>query len=195
MQLAPVKELFEELRGSRDELNQYSFSFGLPELRQAIADYTQTCYGYRPDPEEQITVVLGSQRGHWPPRSAPCSNRRRRGGDAALRRAVPVAGGDLRTGALFRDLARRSPRRNLAAGPRRAAGRPVRSGGQGGGREHPAEPDRQGAGRGGPGIHRRALPTHDRFAITDEIYEHITFDGHRHHCLALCEGMAERTWW
>ena len=34
---------------------------------------------------------------------------------------------------------------------------------------------------------------HDRFAITDEIYERITFDGHRHRCLALCEGMAERT--
>ena len=35
--------------------------------------------------------------------------------------------------------------------------------------------------------------THDRFAITDEIYEHITYDGHRHRSLALCEGMAERT--
>ena len=35
--------------------------------------------------------------------------------------------------------------------------------------------------------------THDRFAITDEIYEHITFDGHRRRCLALCEGMTERT--
>ena len=35
--------------------------------------------------------------------------------------------------------------------------------------------------------------THDRFAIADEIYEHITYDAHRHRCLALCEGMAERT--
>ena len=34
---------------------------------------------------------------------------------------------------------------------------------------------------------------HDRFAITDEIYEHITFDGHRHRCLARFDGMAERT--
>ena len=59
----PVKELFEQVRGSRDELNQYSFPFGLPELRHAIADYTQTCYGYRPDPEEQITVVLGASEG------------------------------------------------------------------------------------------------------------------------------------
>ena len=35
--------------------------------------------------------------------------------------------------------------------------------------------------------------THDRFAIADEIYEHITYDPHRHRFLALCEGMAERT--
>ena len=59
----PVKELFEQMRGSRDELNQYSFPFGLPELRHTIADYTQTCCGYRPDPEEQITVVLGASEG------------------------------------------------------------------------------------------------------------------------------------
>ena len=31
-------------------------------------------------------------------------------------------------------------------------------GGQGGGREHPAEPDRQGAGRGRPGVHRGTVP-------------------------------------
>ena len=34
---------------------------------------------------------------------------------------------------------------------------------------------------------------HDLFAITDEIYEHITFDGHRHSFLAGFEGMADRT--
>ncbi len=43
------------------------------------------------------------------------------------------------------------------------------------------------------GLIAQLCRTHDRFAITDEIYEHITFDGHRHHCLALFEGMAERT--
>ena len=35
--------------------------------------------------------------------------------------------------------------------------------------------------------------TYDLFAITDEIYEHIAFDGHRHSYLAGFEGMAERT--
>ena len=53
---------------------------------------------------------------------------------------VPVAGGDFRARAPLRDPPRGSPHRNLAAGPRRAAGRPGRSGGQGGGREHPQNP-------------------------------------------------------
>ena len=66
------EELFERWRGSRDELNQYSYPFGLPELRHAIADYTQACHGYRPDPDEQITVVLGASEA-WPRRSVRCS--------------------------------------------------------------------------------------------------------------------------
>jgi aspartate/methionine/tyrosine aminotransferase len=34
---------------------------------------------------------------------------------------------------------------------------------------------------------------HDVVAITDEIYEHIVYDGHRHVSLATLSGMAERT--
>ena len=35
--------------------------------------------------------------------------------------------------------------------------------------------------------------THDLLAITDEIYEHIVYDGHRHIPIATLPGMAERT--
>ena len=34
---------------------------------------------------------------------------------------------------------------------------------------------------------------YDFLVITDEIYEHIVYDGQRHHCLALLPGMKERT--
>ena len=34
---------------------------------------------------------------------------------------------------------------------------------------------------------------HDAIAITDEIYEHITYDGARHIPIATMPGMAERT--
>ncbi len=33
----------------------------------------------------------------------------------------------------------------------------------------------------------------DLFAITDEIYEHIVYDGRRHYCMAAFDGMRERT--
>lgn len=34
---------------------------------------------------------------------------------------------------------------------------------------------------------------HDVIAVTDEVYEHIVFDGAQHHCLATFPGMRERT--
>ena len=34
---------------------------------------------------------------------------------------------------------------------------------------------------------------HDLLVFTDEIYEHIIYDGHRHHSIALLPGMRERT--
>lgn len=40
--------------------NQYAPMAGVLALRHAIADKTATCYGYRPDPEIQITVTAGA---------------------------------------------------------------------------------------------------------------------------------------
>ena len=37
--------------------------------------------------------------------------------------------------------------------------------------------------------------THDRFAITDEIYEHITFDGHRPGVWRAAKGWRSVRWW
>ena len=189
----PVKELFEQLRGPRDELNQYSFPFGLPALRHAIADYTQTCHGYRPDPEEQITVVLGASEG-----MAAAFRSLLAPGDGVVvmqpyhelypsqaaifglvprfvtLREDPGAG----TWRLDRDelraaLADPAVRAVVVNTPQNPTGKVL----DGEDLECIAELCR----------------TYDRFAITDEIYEHITFDGHRHRCLALCAGMAERT--
>ncbi len=56
----PLKQVLAGLQGRRDLLNQYSFPFGLPELRRAIADYTQRLHGWRPDPEDEVTVTLGA---------------------------------------------------------------------------------------------------------------------------------------
>ncbi|MCE7031229.1 pyridoxal phosphate-dependent aminotransferase [Lysobacter sp. GX 14042] len=42
-----------------DGHNQYAPAHGLPALREAIADKTQDCYGYRPDPASEVTVTSG----------------------------------------------------------------------------------------------------------------------------------------
>ena len=60
-----MKELLADARNPRDQFNQYSFPFGLPELRRAIADYTARLYGHRPDPEEEITRRAGGERKAW----------------------------------------------------------------------------------------------------------------------------------
>ena len=189
----PVKELFRQMRGSRDELNQYSFPFGLPELRHAIADYTQACHGYRPDPEEQITVVLGASEG-----MAAAFRSLLEPGDgvvvmqpyhelypsqAAIFGLVPrfvTLREDRRAGTwrLDRDELRAaltdpSVKAMVVNTPQNPTGKVLDS--------------------EDLGFIAELCRAHDRFAITDEIYEHITFDGHRHRCLARFEGMAERT--
>ena len=58
----PVPErLIEALdRAMREGANQYAMMTGTPRLRQAIADKTARCYGVRPDPDAEITVASGA---------------------------------------------------------------------------------------------------------------------------------------
>ncbi len=189
----PVKELFERMRGSRDELNQYSFPFGLRELRHAIADYTLMCHGYRPDPEEQVTVVLGASEGM-----------------AAAFRSLLAPGDGVVVMQPYHELYP-SQAAIFGLAPRFVTLREDRRAGT-----WRLDRDELRAALTHPSVKAMVVNTpqnptgtvldaedlgfiaelcraHDRFAITDEIYEHITFDGHRHRCLARFEGMAERT--
>ncbi len=58
----PVPErLVEELdRAMRAGHNQYAPMTGVPALREAIADKTLRVYGHRPDPDSEITVTSGA---------------------------------------------------------------------------------------------------------------------------------------
>ena len=58
-----LRSALERYQSPRDRFNQYSFPFGLGELRTAIADYTHRWYGVRPDPEREVTVTLARDRG------------------------------------------------------------------------------------------------------------------------------------
>ena len=57
----PPQGLVEGLeRAMRAGHNQYAAAHGIPELRRAIADKTERCYGFRPDVDAGITVTSGA---------------------------------------------------------------------------------------------------------------------------------------
>ena len=188
---ATLREALESLQEPRDELNQYSFPFGLPELRQAIAVYTARWGGFEPDPETETTVVLGSTEGL-----------------AAVLAAVGRRGDGLVVLEPFHEM---YPAQAAVFGltPRFVTLRED---------EHDAawrlDPDelrRAASGAGMLVLNTPHNPTGKVFAgddldviadvahaedlvvVADEIYEHIVFDGARHRSLAVRPGMRERT--
>ena len=188
-----MKELLAGARNPRDQFNQYSFPFGLPELRRAIADCTDRLYGRRPDPENEITVVLGASEGMAAAFCAlfepgdgvvvmqPCHELYP--SQAAIFGLVPrfvTLREDREAGTWRLD---RDELRAAAADPSVRAF-VVNT---------PQNPTGKVLSRDELSFIAELCRTHDLLAITDEIYEHITFDGHRHLFLPSFEGMAERT--
>ena len=76
--------------------------------------------------------------------------------------------------------------------PRAELAARVRAEDQGDPDQHADEPERQGVHRGRTGVHRRAGAAARPYAICDEVYEHLIFDGWRHIPLMTLPGMRER---
>jgi methionine aminotransferase len=57
---APPRLVDELGKAMRAGHNQYSPMSGIPALRQAIAGKTERCYGWRPDADAEVTVVSGA---------------------------------------------------------------------------------------------------------------------------------------
>ena len=188
-----LKELLAEVRNPRDQLNQYSFPFGIPELRHAIADHTEALHGYRPDPEEQVTVVLGASEG-----MAVAFRSLLDPGDGVVviqpfhelypsqaeifglvpRFVTLREDRDAGTWRLDRDEVR-----SVVSDPTVKAF-VVNT---------PHNPTGKVLNDDELSFIAESCRAYDLFAITDEIYEHITFEGHRHSYLAGFEGMAGRS--
>ena len=56
---APSRLIDALAKAMREGRNQYAPMSGIPSLREAIADKTERCYGYRPDVDAEITVTSG----------------------------------------------------------------------------------------------------------------------------------------
>ena len=188
-----LKELLTGARSRRDQLNQYSFPFGLPELRRAVAEYTDRLHGRRPDPEEEITVVLGATEGMA---AAFCALFEPGDGVVVMQPChelypsqAAIFGLRPRFVTLREDRAASTWRLDRDE-VRAAAAHPsvkafvVNT---------PQNPTGKVLTRDELSFIAELCRTRDLLAVTDEIYEHITFDERRHLFLAGFEGMAERT--
>jgi aminotransferase len=184
----PAPDVIKEaaIRAIRDDVNQYAVTWGAPRLRRAVAASYDRWYGMSVDPEREVTVTCGATEAmasvllalvdpgdeviilepfyeNYGPDAVLC------GAKPVFVRVEPGAGIDLD---------------RLAAGFSRATRAIVLN--------TPNNPT-------GHVLTRRELETiaelcrrHDAWAVTDEIYEHILYDG-IHTPMATIPGMRDRT--
>jgi len=173
-------------RAIRDDVNQYAITWGAKRLRDALARKYADWYGMTIDPEAEITIACGATEAMASTVLALVDPGdevivlepfyENYGPDAILCGArpvfVPMAPGaplDLdRLAAAFSD----ATRAIIVCTPNNPAGRVLTR----------AELE------GIAGLCRR----HDAYAVTDEIYEHIRYEG-THVPIATLDGMRERT--
>ena len=172
----------------RDGHNQYPPGPGIPALRQAIAEHQARFWGVAVDPDREVLVTAGATEAITAALLALCET-----GDEVLtfeptydsyRAAAAMAGATLRvvrleppdhavdTDALAAAVTART-RLVLLNSPHNPTGKVFST----------EELDAVA----------RLCVEHDLLAVTDEVYEHITFDGRTHRPLATLPGMADRT--
>ena len=185
---APVAMKEAAKRAIDADINQYSITWGAKSLRDALARKVTGQFGWEVNPEREITVVCGSTEGMFASFMALLNPGdevvifepfyENYGPDCALTGAVP------RHVPLRPPDWKFSPAELEAAFNERTRAIVLNT---------PNNPT-------GKVFSREELETiaalcrkYDVVAITDEIYEHILYDGHRHISIATLEGMRERT--
>lgn len=175
-------------RAMRDGRNQYAPMPGLPALREAIADKTLACYGVRPDADAEITVTSGASEAIFDAILAVV-----RAGDEVVvldpaydlyEPAVELAGGRCVHVPLARpDFSVDWDRLAAAVGPRTRM-LVVNS---------PHNPT--GATWSADDVERLATLTRgtDVLVLSDEVYEHMVFDGQRHESVLRHAELAARS--
>ncbi|MBF6508073.1 pyridoxal phosphate-dependent aminotransferase [Nocardia farcinica] len=172
-------------------VNQYPPGAGEPELRAAIAEHRAARYGIEHRPEDEVLVTVGATEALTAAMLALVEP----GDEVVLIEpyydsypvAVALAGGVRRTVAL-----RQGPdhRFELDLDALRAAVGPQT-------RALVLNSPHNPTGTVFTDAELAAIAEvcreHDVIAITDEVYEHLLYDGREHHPLATLPGMAERT--
>lgn len=167
--------------------NQYAPGTGLPALRHAIAEHQRRRYGLIVDPDDEVTVTAGATEAIAAAILALCevgqevvtfepyydSYAAAIAMAGGVRRAVPLRPPDF---AFDLDDLRRaiSPRTRLLV------------------LNSPHNPTGKVFGPDELALIAEICVDHDLIAVTDEVYEHLVFDG-EHLPLAMFDGMRDRT--
>lgn len=172
--------------------NQYPPGPGLAELRAAVADHQHRHYGLEVDPVDGVVVTMGASEALVAAVLALCGP-----GDEVVTfepwfdlygAAVDLAGAARRTVPLRPDAA--TGRYGFDPGELRGAVGPrtrmllLNS---------PHNPTGKVFDTAELAEVAQVCVDHDLVAVTDEVYEHLTFDGRPHVPLATLPGMGERT--
>jgi aminotransferase len=170
------------------DINQYSITWGAKRFRDALARKVSPALGWDVDPECEITVVCGSTEGMFATFMALLNP-----GDEVVifepyyENYGPDCG---LTGAVPRHVALRPPDWRFSVAELEAAfnerTRAIVL-------NTPNNPSGKVFSRAELETIARLCRQWDVVAFTDEIYEHILYDGHRHISIASLEGMRERT--
>lgn len=168
--------------------NQYPPGPGFPELLAAIAQHQQRFYGLRVDPADQILVTVGATEAIAATILALCAP-----GDEVVTfepyydsyaATIALAGATMRAVPLrFPTFEVDEEALRLAFGPRT---RMILL-------NSPHNPTGKVFTRAELDLIAGLAREHDAWVVTDEVYEHLTFDGTEHIPMASLPGMGQRT--
>ncbi|HZO80263.1 MAG TPA: aminotransferase class I/II-fold pyridoxal phosphate-dependent enzyme [Candidatus Binataceae bacterium] len=186
---AAPAELKEAAKRAIDEdYNQYAITHGSPNFRRAIADKVRAYNRIECDPDRNVTVTCGATEAMVASMLAVINP-----GDEVVifEPFYENYGPDvILAGATARYVALREPDFAIDRGELEAAfGRRTKAIVI----NTPHNPSGKVFGRAELELIAELCRRHDALAITDEIYEHIIFDGARHLSIASLPGMGERT--
>jgi N-succinyldiaminopimelate aminotransferase len=184
----PAEIIEAAARAMRDGRNQYPPGPGIPELRAAIAEHQRRFYGIELDPDGEVLVTTGATEAIAAALLALCEP-----GDEVVTfepyydsYAACIALADARR----RPVTLRPPDYAIDPDALAAAFSPrtrlvlLNS---------PHNPTGKVFTRAELELIRSHCREHDVLAVTDEVYEHLVFDGRRHIPLSTLPGMADRT--
>jgi len=168
--------------------NQYAPSHGVPELREAIAGKVQRLYGLTADPDAEVTVFSGATEALFSSIMALVEP----GDEVVLFEptydsyppCVAMAGGRVRTIPLRPPSFELDVDELAAATSDRTKLIVVNT---------PNNPTGKVFSRDELLAVAEVATRHGAYVLTDEVYEHLTYDGHRHVPLATLPGMRDRT--